>query len=599
MTWRRTGWASVVLLGAVGVGSWWTGHAPVALLAASYVALLGLLSRALPVRIAASAAFVAQQAVLLALELLVPAVLGGPLRPEVALAVLVLPCLAVVPDVLLGRPAGGGAVSWPAVAAVVGGVVLVATVLAAGRDEPLGTVAWAGSGDARNHFLFVRLILAEGGLHGDALSFQPLHQETLTALLVDTRGRGSLGAGDLLERDLLAFGRASLALAVAWTLAAAAAVAGLGRLRASAAPVTAVASLLPLTGVGLGVALKDGFLSILLLVPLLLCTLVVLGWLATTRRRGAGVTVAVGVTAAAVPVAAFTWTPLAVVLGGAALLPWWRAVRTPEHRTARVAMVVAGVAGGAAYTVYVVTTASRLLDAYGAIEAPPPLVAALVPVLVLVVAVGRLTSLPVAVFAPYLAGSVVALVVTLSLVVMQPDEARWNYLPAKLAWVWLLVGLPLLLAPFAHPRRDGRPVVAVGISLGAVLVLVAATFLSPLPTPVGRGERTIGAWTNPDGRSLRLAVDLADPSARYVVFEVRGAEDRMTNFWLVVQDGDTGPSRGNVFFMWAYGSSGGAAEVCDLLDAQPVRVVATSNPRAEGRLRRACGRDVAVRVVGD
>ena len=93
---------------------------------------------------------------------------------------------------------------------------------------------------------------------------------------------------------------------------------GLAPLRARAAgAVVVVASLLPLTGLALGVVLRDGFLPILLLVPLILCSLTVLGWLSTTDRAGAAVTVAVGVSAAAIPVLAFTWTPT----------PWWSGSR--------------------------------------------------------------------------------------------------------------------------------------------------------------------------------------------------------------------------------------------------------------------------------
>ena len=102
-TWRRIGWSAVVVLTAAGTLQWWLGSPPLALLAASYVAVLGLLTGPLPVRVAVSAALLIQQAVLLVLVLAVPLVLGGPLRPGVALAVLLVPCLAVVPDTLRHR----------------------------------------------------------------------------------------------------------------------------------------------------------------------------------------------------------------------------------------------------------------------------------------------------------------------------------------------------------------------------------------------------------------------------------------------------------------------------------------------------------------
>ena len=113
----------------------------------------------------------------------------------------------------------------------------------------------------------------------------------------------------------------SVALAVVWTLTGTATLLASRRSGpARAGAVVVAASLLPLTGLALGVVLRDGFLPILLLVPLILCSLTVLGWLNTTDRTGAAVTVAVGVSAVAIPVLAFTWTPHAVVVGVAALL---------------------------------------------------------------------------------------------------------------------------------------------------------------------------------------------------------------------------------------------------------------------------------------
>ena len=70
---------------------------------AGYVALAGALSHPLPMRVALSAAFLLQNAAYLVLVLVLPLLTSGPIRPGVALAILALPCVAVVPDVLLRR----------------------------------------------------------------------------------------------------------------------------------------------------------------------------------------------------------------------------------------------------------------------------------------------------------------------------------------------------------------------------------------------------------------------------------------------------------------------------------------------------------------
>src|SRR3954471_10944448 len=96
MTGRRLSTSAVALFALVGVAQWWHGSPPLALLVASYVAVMALLTRWLPLRIAVAAGLLVQHGVWLACVLVLPLLLGGPLRPGIALAVLLIPCLAVV-----------------------------------------------------------------------------------------------------------------------------------------------------------------------------------------------------------------------------------------------------------------------------------------------------------------------------------------------------------------------------------------------------------------------------------------------------------------------------------------------------------------------
>jgi hypothetical protein len=610
-TWRRIGWAATVVLTGVGVAQWWLGDPALALLAASYVGVLGLLTRALPVRVAVSAALLVQQAVLLLLVLVVPLLLGGPLRPGVALGVLLVPCLAVVADVLLPRRAEAGdsvQVPLPLVgAACAGGVAMVVTVLLAGRADSFGLAAWSASGDARLHLLFARMVLEEGGLHGTPFSFQPEYQEALTAVLLDSHGRGTLAPGPLLEHDLRAVGQVSTALTVLWTLASTATLLGFASLRArAAAAVVGAASLLPVTGLALGVVLRDGFLPILLLVPLLLAALTVLAWLNTTDLTGWSGTVAVGVPAVAIPVLAFTWTPHAVVVGVAALVPWLRVLRAGDQRTVRLALMTIGTVTGASYCLFVLSRAGGFIDIPGSIASPTPAMALLVPILVLLVAAGRWSAVDVGAFVPYLVGTVAAAGIVAYAVAVQAEGLPWNYFPAKIAWTWMLAGLPLLLVPFAHPRvAPGRPLTA---AAGATGVVIGALALSPVTSPVLPHQiawlqsgltptQTIAEWDQPDVDSLRLAVSLGHPRTRFVVHAVSPEDDRLTNFWLAAYDPYDGPTNEDEFITWGYYETGTVADICGLLDIQPYRVVATADPNAEEQLRQECGREVRVRMV--
>jgi len=220
--------------------------------------------------------------------------------------------------------------------------------------------------------------------------------------------------------------------------------------------------------------------------------------------------------------------------------------------------------------------------------------------------VGRWSSVGSRAFVPYLAGTVAAATVTAYGVLAQPEGLPWNYYPAKVAWTWLLVGLPFLLVPFAHPRTaPGLRRTAVA---GAAGVLVGALALSPVTSPVLPREVTwlqsgqapthaIAAWDQPDVDSLRLAVSLGHPRTRYVVYGVSPPDDRLTNFWLSAHDRIDGSVYDDEFLRWGYRETGTLAEVCELLVLQPDRVVATADPTVEQALRQECGRKVPVRLV--
>jgi hypothetical protein len=606
-TWGRL---AVLLLTAGGVLQWWLGTAPLLALAAAYVAMLVLVARALPLRIAISAALVCQLAVYLVFVLVVPLVTTGPLRPGLALAILLSPCVVVLAAPWVRSPHGqerpARVVSGPLLAAAMtGGLVMVGAVLVAGRADPYGTVAWSTSGDARLHLLFAREVLAEAGLHGRPFTYQPQFQEALTGLLMDTHGRGSLEPGALLAHDLRGLAWTSTALTAVWTLATTAFLLGFAPLRGRAVAAVVVAgSLLPVTGLALGVLLRDGFLPVLLLMPVLLASLSVLSWLQTTDESGGPVTVAVGVTALALPVLAFTWTPFAVIVGVASLLPWWRSLRGPRDRRrgVRLAAMVLGTAGSAAYCLFVLSQTDGFVTINGSIAAPAPVTVVLVPLLVLLIAAGGWTAVRLPDLAPYLVGTVAMLAITVYAVAVQPPGLAWNYFPSKIPWIWTLVGFPLLLLPFAHPRTSQSRTVAVA---GAASVVLAASALAPVTSPVlpeaagwlqsGRTPTPdLAHWSQPDAESLRLAVGLGDRRTRYVVYQVTPEEDRLTNFWLTAYD----PLDDREFLRWGYRETGTLADLCGLLELQPDRVVATRDPTVQTQLAEQCGLDdVRVRLL--
>jgi len=626
MSVRRVGRVAVPLLAVGAALQWWLGLAPVLALVASYVAVLLALSRTLPARVAPAAAVLGVFGSYLLLLVLLPPVVGTPLRPGVALAVLLAPCVAVVADLRGSRPAPERRpVPWLLLAAACGGgLVMVATVVVAG-GEPYSAIAWTASGDARNHLMDARGVLADGGLQGRWLTVLPMLQEGLMGLLLDTHGRGTLGPSELFRHDMVAYATTSLALTVLWTFATSALLLGFGPLRRRTAPVLLVASLVPLTGLGLGVLLRDGFVPILLLQPLLLCTLTVLGWLSTVDDdTGTPVTVGIAVTAAAVPLAATTWTPFFAVVGAACALPWLRALRTGRQRPARLALMAAGTLSGSVVCLKVIDNTPGFLSLTGSIAPPTPAAAALPVFLVLAIGAAGWSAVPRRAFVPFAAGSLVTLGIVIYAVVGQPEGMAWNYYPAKVAWLWATVALPMLLLPFAHPHPHPRPGaeadVATGgttgektgertargrAALGAVAVLLGGVAFSPVASPlfadhIGwtqnglfRQGFALGDWEQPDAAALNLVERLGSQRKKYVVYGVDPQEDRITNFWLATYD----PYEDSDLIGWAYFEQGRPEDICTILDKQPGRIVATSDPTAEQLLETTCGRDVRVERV--
>lgn len=591
---RVAGLGIVGALDVAGTVCWWFGLAPLPLLLAGYVATWGALLRHLPPRIAAAAAVAPPLVVHLALLLALPPLVGGPLRPEVALGVLLLPSLAA----LAWTPAWEPPQLRTLTAAGLGGSLVTLAVLAAARTDRFAAYAWVASGDARLHQLFTRQVIDEGGLAEETLTFQPQFSEGLVALLAATSGRATLDPVAAFERDLAAMAAANLFLIVAWCALMVVAVVATTR---DTPPwgVSAAASLLPLTGLGLGVILADGFTPILLLLVVAIPTFAVLAWALTEPDLGRPTTLAVANTAAALPVLAFTWTPVFGIAAVACLPTWVAALRTSPSPERRLRLLVTGLGGatGSAYCLFMLTKADRFITIPGSIAAPTALTAVAVVLVVAATTLSAGTALPRRHIAPWAVGTVTSLAVVVYAVAVQPPGLPWNYFPAKVAWVWILLSLPLVLTALVHPRAAGTRHAQ---TIGALAVLALAAGVARVASPVvpmdlqwlGATDRplgSIGNWSRPSADSLRLAADLGDRRTRYVVFDVDPAEDRLTNFWLAVHHPPSGPFTDDEFVMWSYRPAGAVEDLCDLLDLQPDRVVVTAGHTSADAIRRACG----------
>jgi hypothetical protein len=286
----------------------------------------------------------------------------------------------------------------------------------------------------------------------------------------------------------------------------------------------------------------------------------------------------------------------------------WLLVRSASTRAARaiVGVLAAGAASGALLALPVLwSDVAPTVTAPGTIAAPSPVVFVLVPVLVAGIALGRPARAPAAAFAPYFAGTAVAALVVVYAVTAQPAGSEWNYYPAKLSWLWIATGLPLLLVPAAHPHDDrgsGRGIRAgreVALSAGVLLIAAAGTrvsspLLPPALAPWGPGasqhdgsRSLLDGWDLPDAQTLAHVVALGDDGRRVVLWDMRDpGNDRLGNFWLATYD----PIADTRLTRWAYGSMHTEiADLCALLEVDADRVVLTRNPALVHQLSQTCG----------
>ena len=627
---RRFLWYGVVLITVVAsVLEWWQGHPAILAPAAAVIAVAMPASRRLPVPAASAAALLLVVGFYLAAVLaLGMTAISAPMRPSIALGVLLAPCLGVVVDLALVRRSeprrGASTRSWTERIAVVGAVagsalfLLVLCVAIARYGE--GALAFVLGGDARNHVLVARQILSRGGMDGVMLSQAPTLSNSVLALMMASRGMGFAPPDQILRNEFEALAALVTLATIAWSLSSAGLVWAVGGLRHRAqALALAAASLIPLTGLGLGVALRSGFFSIVFAMPLLISALSLSVWTVRTRDRRRGSMLSWVAMSMILPVAATTWTPMlpveTMVVAGA-IIGFHR--RSMVQETLK-AVGIAGVAMVAAVLLILpllTGPARAAVTNTGGISPPPPAVFLTVPLIVLAIAVAGLPQVRRSVFLPYLLGTLAAGAVVTYAVAQQPPGLEWNYYPAKLAWIWVLVGFPLLLTPaaFVVPLRSttawGRRVLPTTIAAAASIAVLglaatsvrvsspllpqAAAALAPGAQPGGTTLLILNGWQSPDWRTVDAVLALGAKKQSLVMWNYFDpGNDRLGNFWLATYDPLLSPDSGAMFaqfFNWAAAEDGvDVNQLCDLLNRDPLRIVATRNSLLPSVVTSRCG----------
>lgn len=511
---------------------------------------------------------------------------------------------------------------------VVGALVAAAVVAASG---PLHDVAWAMSGDARNHVAITRSVIGAGGLTPESLTAYPAVLNALVAVVAGAADR-AVAPGALILVDVRAVAAVYvLAAAATGTLLAGALVELVPRALRSTprvvrlvAPVALVAAAAAGSPLVLGVALRDGFLSASGAVPLALAAIV----LALRCAAPTGVPVpAFLLLLVALPLTFFAWTVLAVV--PAALVVLVLALhatglvrdRRRGARDRRVgAWVVAALAaaelavmGGAVVVVWHRLAPQLVLP--GTAESAHPF---LLLVLVLAAtAAGMLSGAPGArttMLVPAVVG-VVGVLTVLGLRAMPEGGVAWTYYAVKTNW---LVGACLVWVPFAllvlracatptgpTGTPDERPRAALRPAAGLVAAALAVTVLVGSATTAG--DPLLGAlrgWDQPTATTVTEVVENADAGDPSVLWGWSPrADDRLANFWAALAWGADPqghwldlPGVGGGVAAWAY-TADGTDDLCELARAVPGLDVHTRDAGLDETLDATCpGAAVDVRL---
>ena len=595
------------------------------LLAGTWVLSAGI-SRLLPQRSAAAAwavGLICEMSVVLALSAVAAAVSPRVQQPPVNLVILIVPVLVGVGlmAIAIRRRRGPAEASlfFDRIAVMITAVVVagVAVLSSLGSNYAL---AWAMSGDARNHLAILRTSLDNGGLTVDQLRSYPAAINAIAAVVAGSTPRAALAPGDLLLHDVQALAGVYVVLVIAVACLIVAAIAAFisrrTTLRGSSAlgmsVLLLVASATAVSPLLLGTTLRDGFFSAYGGLAIALASVVI--GMSALASTSCGPLINSFLAAATVLLFA-TWTILAIVPATLSvtivvvlILRSRRTRAAPVRQWARIAWVVLlaiPVLVAAGTGAVSLANHARLEAAFrfgGSITPPDPLVLPILALGLLSIAmvgkgINRLLVIALLIVVVTGAGTVVWL---------EHLPAGWRHLTEtyysqKTLWlvvsalVWVpFVPFVLVAERLAGPVRRVRAAVALG--LASLVVLLSLTVVTTVPDPLAQA---FGGWQQPTAATVTAVATEANSRRSFVVWDYSSpGDDRLGNFWaaLMWDTTDSGQTtKGPVslpggLMQWAYGETGqNIEELCPVLAAYPRITVTTRSPDTLGRLRQACG----------
>lgn len=582
---------------------------PAALILLGTACLRFATGRTLGVSAAAAwaAAVVLEIGVLLAGLMALPVLGLDILTRPAAAVVLLLPVLVAAASLLRARVASEEPTPWldPTLGGICIGVLAAAHWV---QQKGPGTgVAWAMSGDARNHVLLARGVIDDGGLTLTTLRHYPATSDGVAAAVAALGGRTGRLPGALLLHDVNALAHSYVVMAVllsglfACAVAAAASTRDGSTLLHGPGPAVAavVASVLPVTALVSGTALHDGFFSAYLGLVVLLAAVVLM---VVAVREGSGPIVVL--LASTGPLLLTVWSVLSLLVPPAVLVLLPRLVRSTRPKAAALALAAAALALIAPAVVAVNHTelAAAFVLPGGLTRPHEQLLTALV---LLTAGSATLAHAPLRQRASLtlLAALTGGGVVLMALAAVGPGPARWQYYGGKTLWLVTASFLWILVMPgadLAMSRRRGKGIAAIGAAALGAVALAAADMSTPLKNPL---QMAAEGWDQPVAANVPALRRFGDAGTPYIFWHwsdgsTYTGEDRIDNFWAVAAWDGAAPANGLDPVRWGYESSGDPQQLCTLASAVPGLRVVTRDPHLQADLAARCA-PAAPQVVLD
>lgn len=595
------------------------------LLAGTWVLSTGT-SRLLPQRSAAAAwaiALICELSIVLSLSAVAAWISPHPQPPIINLGILLAPVLVGVVLIVIAirsqRGAAGASLFFDRIAVMIAASVVLGVAALRSRGASYD-IAWAMSGDARNHLLIVRASLFNGGLTVEQIRSYPAAFNAVAALVAGSTPRSPLSSGDLMLHDMRALAGVYLVLVIALACMIVAALASFISRRTSTQGASAVSmSLLLMVAASasasasvLGTALRDGSFSAYGGLAISLASVVIAMSALASRSRGPLI---FAFLAPAIVLLFVSWTILAVIPVALAVAVIATFIVRSRRRNAPsaqggaragqlllLALPLLAAAGIAAVTLVNLARLEASFRLTGSIASPniwllPIIALVLVGIAIVVPGIDR--TLVIAMLVAVLIG--VVTVVWLAHLPAGWRELTATYYSQKTLWlvaatlVWVPF-LPLVLVADRVTARARAIPVAVALSVASLAVVLGLSAATSVSQPV---MQAVAGWQEPTARTITTVAKEADIHPSFVLWDYSPTgDDRLGNFWAALAWTTTesgqykktpAPLSGGLAY-WAYFETGQQVQqLCPLVADYPAITVVTRSSDVPAELRQTCG----------